>query len=99
MFEVPAEPEPEPVAPPARRTRRERAPAAAQATRAEPVVEPALQVPPAAPRPEPAVAASPLRTSPAAAGEDPSPRPTSWRRTKELRLGERWKRRLPHYAR
>jgi hypothetical protein len=99
MFEVPVEPEPEPVAAPARRTRRERAPAVAQAARAEAVVEPAPQAPPVAPRPEPAVAASALRVPPAAAGEDPSPRPTTWRRTKELRLGERWKRRLPHYAR
>jgi hypothetical protein len=97
MFEVPVEPEP--VAAPARRTRRERAPAVAQAARAEAVVEPAPQAPPVAPRPEPAVAASALRVPPAAAGEDPSPRPTTWRRTKELRLGERWKRRLPHYAR
>ena len=104
MFEPPAEPEPEAVAPPVRRprTRSARAPAVAQAAAAPPAPKPAAKPRPAAARPEPpaAFAVEPtVRAPKAEPAEGPSPRPAPWRRTKELRLGERWKRRLPPFAR
>ncbi|MBE7200555.1 MAG: hypothetical protein INR70_22510 [Parafilimonas terrae] len=66
-------------------------------TRAAPTAPAAA--PAARPRPEPAAAAPIVVPEPAEPDPVPSPKSLSWRRTKELRLGERWKRRLPHYAR
>lgn len=103
MFEISAEPEvasaveSEPVAPP--RVRRPRA-----RVEQTPAAKPAAKPRPAAPRPEPAaapeVAEASARAIPAQPGQASSPRPVpSWRRGTELRLGERWKRRLPQYCR
>ena len=113
MFQVSAETETETetedgveaVAPPVRRSRTRREPgpavdkaAAVKATVAAPAPKPAAKPRPAAARPEPVDA--PAAHAPAAElAQGPSPRPAPWRRTKELRLGERWKRRLPHFAR
>lgn len=107
MFQVPepqlpdsegadtAAPEPERAAEPRPRRGRPRgarpaltAPAAAAAA-----------VPAPRPRPEPAAAAPIVVPPPAEPGPGSASKPPSWRRTKELRLGERWKRRLPPYAR
>jgi hypothetical protein len=112
MFEISAEPEAtaaseaEPAATPRvrrPRARVEQASAVATAPRA-PVVEPAAKPRRVAPRPAPAVAPeapeASARAIPAPSGQAPSPRPVpSWRRGNELRLGERWKRRLPQYCR
>lgn len=87
--ELEAEPEPRP-----RRARRERAPAVAPPARQAPRAEPVPESRPPAIQPAPAAAA------PVGHDQDPAPRPApAWRRTKELRLGERWKRRLPPYCR
>ncbi|MEE7504953.1 hypothetical protein [Methylobacterium mesophilicum] len=58
---------------------------------------------PPAPAPAP-VDEAPAQSPPAAPGPGPSPRSSAGRssagrRTNELRLGERWKRRLPHFMR
>ena len=97
MFESADAPEPAPEAPPRRtRVRRERPAAVAQPARTEPPAEPVPETfsiaaqPPVAIKPK-AIAAD--------AAEGPVSRPMTWRRTKELRLGERWKRRLPPYLR
>ncbi|MCJ2085999.1 hypothetical protein MKK88_08315 [Methylobacterium sp. E-005] len=93
--EVEAEPQPE--APP-RRTRRKRAPVAAQPAREATPAEPAPEIRPAAPRPAP-MAAKPTAAAPVEPRPGAASRPATWRRTKELPLGERWKRRLPPYLR
>jgi hypothetical protein len=107
MFDVPAEPVPVAVheavddaipAPRVRRARTERAPADGPAKtprkpaapRARPTA-PSSEIPAA-----PVVAAPPVPTAP---GQAPSPRAVTGRRTTELRLGERWKRRLPAFMR
>lgn len=111
MFEIAAEPEAAPASeiepaatPRVRRPRApvERVPSGAPAAARAPAA--ASKPRRAAARPEPAVVpeaaeASP-RAIPAPPGQAPSPRPVpSWRRGNELRLGERWKRRLPQYCR
>lgn len=100
MFQSTGEPEPEPepmIEPRRPRTRRERAPTVAQAVRKAAPVEPMPEIRPAVVRPE-AAPSKPVTAKPAEP-EPNAPRPTTWRRTKELRLGERWKRRLPPYLR
>ncbi|MCJ2132955.1 hypothetical protein MKK69_02545 [Methylobacterium sp. J-026] len=99
MFENTAEPqiEVEPTPRP-RRPRREQAPALAQPAREIPAAQPVPEARPAAIRLDP-IAALPGLTDPAGPAQELMPRPAPWRRTKELRLGERWKRRLPPYAR
>jgi hypothetical protein len=103
MFEISAEPEvapaveSEPVATP--RVRRPRA-----RVEQTPAAKPAAKPRRAASRPEPSAAPvvveASARAIPAQPGQAPSPRPVpSWRRGTELRLGERWKRRLPQYCR
>ena len=109
-----SESEPEVAAPPVRRsrTRSERTPVDVQAAISTPAPKPVAKPVPksrqvtARPMPThelPVSAPAPVQaTTPApAAGpaEGPSQRPAGWRRTKELRLGERWKRRLPQFAR
>lgn len=103
MFEISAEPEAtaaseaEPAATP--RVRRPRA-----GVEQTPAAKSAAKPRRAAPRPEPSVAPEVVEASaraiPAQPDQAPSPRPVpSWRRGTELRLGERWKRRLPQYCR
>ncbi len=109
------ESEPDAAAPPVRRARRGRPPAVApkpdapNPARSIRPCGPAVTAPvaakpatkprrPAAERSEPAAAPA-VPVPPAEPGQGPSARPGTWRRTKELRLGERWKRRLPHFAR
>ncbi|MGT2486238.1 hypothetical protein ACU4GA_10235 [Methylobacterium oryzae CBMB20] len=110
MFEVPAEPALEAAddavtesaaeTVPAPRARRGRPRAAAQEVR--PQVPAAPPPRPAAP-PAPPVDEAAARVLPVASGQasgpGPSPRATAGRRTNELRLGERWKRRLPQFLR
>ncbi|MGH1570430.1 hypothetical protein ACRAWG_06865 [Methylobacterium sp. P31] len=105
MFQAPAEPvaEPEPEAAlaPAPRVRRprarsERAPASTQAALG--ASAPAEEPRPAAAQPEPVGDEPPAHAHPAEAERAPAPRP-GWRRGNELRLGERWKRRLPQFLR
>jgi hypothetical protein len=103
MFENTGEAEPEPEAaiePPPRRTRtrRERAPAVAQTVRKAQPAEAMVEIRPAMVRPE-VPEAEPKAAKPVEPESHAPPRPTPWRRTKELRLGERWKRRLPPYLR
>jgi hypothetical protein len=111
MFQIPAEPDVEPEAEPEPETaaiprvRRPRArsgrapavaPAAVGAAPAESAAEPRRAVA----RPEPVAQEPAVQPSPAAPGHAPSPRPAApWRRANELRLGERWKRRLPQFLR
>lgn len=92
-----AEPEP-PVEAAPRRTRRKRTPVAAQPARATTPAEPEPEIRPAAIRADVAAAMTvkPVAVEP---GKGAAPRPTTWRRTKELPLGERWKRRLPPFLR
>lgn len=99
MFQNTDEPEPEPAIEPRRtRTRREKAPAVAQTVRTSKPVEPLPEIRAAAIRPD-ARPSKPVSADPAGPDRSAPPRPASWRRTKELRLGERWKRRLPPYLR
>jgi hypothetical protein len=103
MFPAPAEPEAEPEAeiapvPRVRRPRSERAPAKTLAALGAPAAAPAEEPRPAAARPEPLGDELPARPHPAEAGQAPALRPV-WRRGNELRLGERWKRRLPQFLR
>ena len=109
MFEV-SEPEPapateaEPAAKPRMRRPRNRAEQAPEgAAAASPAPKPVARTHRAEPQPAPDTA-SDIAEEPAgpgpAAGQAPSPRTAgSWRRGGELRLGERWKRRLPQYCR
>ena len=114
MFQVPAEIEAEAgteagieaVAPPARRsrTRGKGAPAVAKASVDKASVDKAAVgkaelAEAVAPAPEPAATPAPTPRAQATGSEGPATRPATWRRTKELGLGERWKRRLPYYAR
>ncbi|UIN35220.1 hypothetical protein [Methylobacterium oryzae] len=112
MFEAPAEPvleaaadeaatDPAAETVPAPRARRGR-PRAAALPQVQTV--PSRPAVPTAPPPAPPVDEAPARVPPPAAsgptsGQGPSPRSTAGRRTNELRLGERWKRRLPHFMR
>ncbi len=103
MFESAAEPqiavEADPVPRPRRpRTPRDQAPAVARPARETPAAQPVPEASPAAIRLDP-IAARPGPADPAGPAQDLMPRPAPWRRTKALRLGERWKRRLPPYAR
>jgi len=109
MFQGADVPEVEPEAemPPRRtRVRRERPAAVVKPARTAPPVEALPETLPVAVRPKPPVLKPPVASGPTAnaadpvaPAENPSPRPLAWRRTKELRLGERWKRRLPSYLR
>ncbi|SDO65193.1 hypothetical protein SAMN05216360_1335 [Methylobacterium phyllostachyos] len=102
MFQSADAPEAEPeMEAPQRRVRRGRPAAAVPPARTAPPVEPMPKTRAIAARPQPPVAIGPKAgaADPAEAAENPSPRPMTWRRTKELRLGERWKRRLPSYLR
>ncbi|MCJ2072009.1 hypothetical protein MKK75_24935 [Methylobacterium sp. J-030] len=104
MFQGADEPEAEPEFPaeaPPRRTRRKRTPVAAQPAPEAAPAEPAREVRPTAARAE-RIATLTVKPVAAAAdepGQGAAPRSPTWRRTKELRLGERWKRRLPPYLR
>jgi hypothetical protein len=94
MFEIPDEPVAEPAdeavpAPRVRRPRRTRAPASEQD------IAPQVQAAPPRPAAEPPLPVAEAPPLAAASGQGPSPRSTAGRRTKDLRLGERWKRRLP----
>jgi hypothetical protein len=109
MFEIPAEPATEAAAEavtapaaetaPAPRVRRVRsARVAAAGQDLAPRVQTAKPRPAAPPTP-PVDEAPTACAAPAASGRGPSSRPTAGRRANELRLGERWKRRLPHFLR
>ncbi|MCJ2018991.1 hypothetical protein MKK84_16335 [Methylobacterium sp. E-065] len=101
MFQNTDEPEPEPepaIEPRRTRTRREKAPAVTPAVRTSTPVETLPEIRAAAIQPE-AGPSKPLAADPAGPKRGTPPRPAAWRRTKELRLGERWKRRLPPYLR
>ncbi|KAA0121367.1 hypothetical protein CIW48_24430 [Methylobacterium sp. P1-11] len=107
MFEIPAEPATEaateavtaPAAETAPRVRRVRsARVAAAGQDLAPRVQTAKPHQAAQPTP-PVDEAPPACAAPAASGRGPSSRPTAGRRANELRLGERWKRRLPHFLR
>lgn len=96
---------------PAPRARRGRPRAAARDALPQVQTAPSRPAAPTAPPPAPPVDEAPARVPPAASGptsgptsdptsgQGPSPRSTAGRRTNELRLGERWKRRLPHFMR
>ncbi|MGZ7868610.1 hypothetical protein ACXR8U_23510 [Methylobacterium radiotolerans] len=114
MFDVPVEPvvevagdavtEPAAETVPAPRARRGRPRAAARdALPQGPTAPPPRPAAPPAPLPAPPVDEAPAGIPPAATGQatgqGPSPRSTAGRRTNELRLGERWKRRLPQFMR
>ncbi|SEG33073.1 hypothetical protein SAMN04488144_1148 [Methylobacterium sp. 190mf] len=101
MFEAPAEPvleaaadeaatDPAAETVPAPRARRGRPRAAARDALPQVQTVPSRPAVPTAPPP---AASGPT------SGQGPSPRSTAGRRTNELRLGERWKRRLPHFMR
>ncbi|WP_342110383.1 hypothetical protein [Methylobacterium sp. SI9] len=109
MFESAAEPEPEPAIEPTPRRgrpRRERTQAVAQPIQKTTPVEPMPEIRPIAVQPEalppkPVAKGQVVKAQVAKAQVEPgaAARPVTWRRTKELRLGERWKRRLPPYLR
>ncbi|XYD06510.1 hypothetical protein R1A27_14830 [Methylobacterium sp. NMS12] len=114
MFEVPADPVLEAAGDvvtgsaaetvPAPRVRRGRPRAAARdVLPQEPTAPSPRTVAPPAPSPAPPVDAVPAHVPPATSGplsgQGQSPRSTAGRRTNELRLGERWKRRLPQFMR
>ncbi|WP_457106949.1 hypothetical protein [Methylobacterium sp. P5_C11] len=97
MFQAPAEADAAPAATTVpetrvRRPRSARVPAAGPDVASRTVSRPRPIAPPAPPVDE----APPV---PAAAGQGPSPRGATGRRAAELRPGERWKRRLPHFLR
>ncbi len=107
MFQIPAEPEVEAEAEPEAETavmprvrrpraRSGRAPAAVDAKRDESAAEAHRAVA----RPEPVAQEPAVQPSATEPGHAPSPRAAApWRRANELRLGERWKRRLPQFLR
>jgi hypothetical protein len=98
MFEIPAEPVAE--ADPVPRVRRPRGrPARASvAPAASAAVDTPLAQATAKPVAPPQPVAGPTPIDPPGADQAPPAR-LAWRRPGELRLGERWKRRLPHFMR